>query len=473
MSEVREFRLPDLGEGLEEGEVVRWLVEVDDVVELNQAVVEIETAKAVVEVPSPFAGRVVERFGEVGETLEVGSQLMLIDTSAAEQADGTVAAQEGEQPPTLVGYGAGQDEARAPRRGGRGAGRDPATGGPSAGGAGARPLAKPPVRKLAKELGVDLTAIAPGSGPEGAVTREDVEAAAAGPAAPAGTAARAAAEAPAAPDEAVAAGGGPVGEVVGPPVRGVPGFRGRRPGEVEPIRGIRRRIVDKMELSRREIPEATCSRDADLTALTELRKRLTDQARQDGLEARITPFALVMRATVIALRRFPTLNARIEGREGEEPGRIHLLEHVNLGFAADTDRGLVVPNIKDAHTMSTLELALELTGLAERARDATITPAELTGGTFTVNNYGAFGNDDGDPIINHPEAAILGVGAIRPRPWVVTSPGDDGPGQVAVRQVARFTLAFDHRVCDGGEAGRFVTYLADLCERPGRILLYA
>jgi 2-oxoisovalerate dehydrogenase E2 component (dihydrolipoyl transacylase) len=165
---------------------------------------------------------------------------------------------------------------------------------------------------------------------------------------------------------------------------------------------------------------------------------------------------------VLALRRFPTLNARID----REAGEIRLLEHINLGFAADTDRGLVVPNIKDAHTKSTLQLALELGELAGRARDGSLTPAELTGGTFTVNNYGAFGNDDGDPIINHPEGGILGIGAIRERPWVVQ-------GQLQVRRVATFRLAFDHRICDGGEAGRFVTYVADLCEQPSRILLHS
>jgi 2-oxoisovalerate dehydrogenase E2 component (dihydrolipoyl transacylase) len=169
-----------------------------------------------------------------------------------------------------------------------------------------------------------------------------------------------------------------------------------------------------------------------------------------------------MRAAVLALRRFPTLNARID----REAGEIHLLEHVNLGFAADTDRGLMVPNIKDAHTRSTLQLAMELAELAGQARDGSIGPAALTGGTFTVNNYGAFGNDDGDPIINHPEGAILGIGAIRERPWVVD-------GALAVRRTATFTLAFDHRICDGGEAGRFVTYVADLCEDPSRMLLHS
>jgi 2-oxoisovalerate dehydrogenase E2 component (dihydrolipoyl transacylase) len=497
---IKDFTLPDLGEGLEEGEIVEWHVAVGDVIELNQPVADIETAKAVVAVPSPFAGTVVERIGDVGETLEVGAVFLRIDTAGGAvssatpepEHDGVASPAQGgfetgeaaadaavpdqdaaetaaiaddrrpasaleadEEPQPLVGYGQGKGGGRRRRRRGGAAAEDtPAEPAPAA------VLAKPPVRKLAKDLGVELTTLAPGSGPDGIVTREDVQAAADGASAPpAGEAPR---QQPAAPAPAAAPAtsspslfAGSAGE------KAVPGFRGRQPGEVEQIRGIRKRIVEKMELSRSSIPEATCSRDADLTRLWELRKDLTSRARDEGFDVKITPFVLVMRAAVLALRRFPTLNARID----REAGEIHLLEHINLGFAADTDRGLVVPNIKDAHTRSTLQLALELTDLAGQARDGSIGPGDLTGGTFTVNNYGAFGNDDGDPIINHPEAAILGIGAIRERPWVVS-------GELVVRRVARFTLAFDHRICDGGEAGRFVTYVAELCEQPESLLLH-
>ncbi len=492
MSDIRDFRLPDLGEGLEEGEIVEWHVEVGDVIELNQTVADVETEKAVVEVPTPYAGRVVERLGEVGEALPVGSVFLRVDVeegavagdggadapapesgsgtgaetptpapesgpgtggegaapAGAESAGGALDADEEPQP--LVGYG--QGKAGPPRRRRRRGGGEPAPGEAQGGG---KPLAKPPVRKLAKDLGIDLGDLAPGSGPDGIITREDVHAAGGG-----GTAAPER-DAPAADVPSPSA--APAAATADPTA----GFRGRRPGEVEPMRGVRGRIASRMETSRREIPEATCSRDADLTELWELRTDLTELATSQGHEVRITPFAVVLRAAVIALRRFPTLNARIVGREGDEPGEIHLLEHINLGFAADTERGLLVPNIKDAQDRSLLELALELHGLANAAREGTLTPAQLTGGTFTVNNYGAFGNDDGDPIINHPEAGILGIGAIRERPWVM----DDG--SIAARRVARFTLAFDHRVCDGGEAGRFVTYVAQLCERPARLLLHA
>ena len=498
VAEVRDFRLPDLGEGLEEGEIVAWHVEVGDVIELNQVVADVETEKAVVEVPSPFAGRVVERLAEVGQSLAVGEVLVRVEAvasaddagDAGDAGDADDAGDAGgagrasqsptigeatrasvldaeEEPQPLVGYGQGKagPARRRRRRGGAdGPGRDA----PAEQQEGAKPLAKPPVRKLAKDLGVDLAELAPGSGPDGVITRDDVRAAAGdGRAAPAAPAAPSSGPRPAEPAERAPA-TSPVEAGTLPP-----GFRGRRPGEVEALRGIRGRIASRMEVSRREIPEATCSRDADLTELWELRGDLSELARSQGHDVRISPFAVVLRATVLALRRFPTLNARIEGREGDEPGEVHLLEPIHLGVAIDTERGLLVPVIKDAHRRSLLELALALDELARGARDGTLTPGQLTGGTFTVNNYGAFGNDDGDPIINHPEAGILGVGAIRERPWVVPAGDGDGPGRLAVRRVARFTLAFDHRVCDGGEAGRFVTYVADLCERPGRLLLHA
>ena len=501
MSDVKDFKLPDLGEGLEEGEIVAWHVAVGDTIELNDPVADIETAKAVVAVPSPFAGTIVELIGSEGETIEVGAVFVRIDTADADigSAGGSAAGASvpdadaeptpavasdtrpstgldaDEEPQPLVGYGQGKaGGARRRRRGG--ASTDAA--GQAAAEPAAKPLAKPPVRKLAKELGVDLAAIAPGSGAGGIITRDDVQAAADGGAPDSGGRAGADAVSGVRADAGSSAGAAAAGarstsmpdlHVAAAGEKAVPGFRGRHPGEVEPIRGIRKRIVEKMELSRREIPEATCSRDADVTRLWEVRKELTALARDEGFDVKITPFVLVMRAAVLGLRRFPTLNARLERDEGEA-GELHLLEHINLGFAADTDRGLMVPNIKDAHTKSTLQLALELNDLAAQAREGSIGPGALTGGTFTVNNYGAFGNDDGDPIINHPEGAILGVSAMRERPWVVT--GQDGASEIAVRRVARFTLAFDHRICDGGEAGRFVTYVADLCEQPERLLLH-
>ncbi|MGH3442194.1 MAG: dihydrolipoamide acetyltransferase family protein, partial [Nitriliruptorales bacterium] len=229
-----------------------------------------------------------------------------------------------------------------------------------------------------------------------------------------------------------------------------------------PVQGIRKRIVAKMVESRTKIPEATTEVTVDCTRTWDLAAELTDQAAAEGAEVRITPFALVARATVLALRRFPTLNATLD----EDANEIRLLEPIHLGIAADTDRGLLVPVVKDAHQRSTLDLAREVNRVVRAARDGSIAPGDLTGGTFTVNNYGALGNDRGDPIINYPEAAILGVGAMNERPWVVA-------GELAVRRTVTLTIAFDHRVCDGGEAGRFVAYVGGLVEEPARILLHS
>ena len=502
MSDIRTFNLPDLGEGLEEGDVVEWLVDVGDTVELNQEIVTVETAKAAVDIPVPFAGRLVERAGEAGDTLTVGEMLCRIDVDVAggEVADdapdagtatGDDAAEQAErparssdvdevegaeapdydtpglgsggrgstgldaegEPQPLVGYGSSGDEGGGRRRRRRGGGQATAAPTPERDGP---PLAKPPVRKLARDKGIDL-ALVPGTGRDGSITREDLaqfEARQGSPTAPAAPPPPSAGAAQPAPRPAL--------ETSGAGEKPVPGFRGRRPGEVEQVTGIRKRIVAKMEQSRREIPHALCSRDADLTAMWDLRHDLTQRARDEGFDVTITPNAMIMRATVMALRRFPTLNAVYD----EEAGEIRLLEHVNLGVAVDTDRGLIVPNVKDAHAKSLLQLAMEADELAAKCRDGSATPAELTGGTFTTDNYGYFGNDDGNPIINAPEAGILGIGYARERPWVVD-------GEIRVRRVARFQLAFDHRVCDGGEAGRFVTYVAELCEQPARILLHA
>ncbi|MFT5564798.1 MAG: 2-oxoisovalerate dehydrogenase E2 component (dihydrolipoyl transacylase) [Myxococcota bacterium] len=509
MSEIRTFNLPDLGEGLEEGDVIEWLVQPGDTVTLNQEIVTIETAKAAVDIPVPFAGVIVECAGEAGDTLTVGKMLCTIDVGAdagsggaAAPAAPAVAAAEvdyntpglgsggsgstgldaEEEPPPLVGYGTKEDGGSRRRRGGSAAAAAVAApvvlAAPTVQWEG-KPLATPPVRKLAKDQGIDLKFVA-GSGPDGSITRADIHAfteatgaapaptpaseAAAGLATAFGTAPAPAAAPTAAPAPAAKAAPATLAPVLvgSAGEKAVPGFRGRVPGEVEKVAGIRKRIISKMEESRRDIPHALCATDADLTELWEIRKDLTADAQAQGFDVKITPYILMMRATVLALRRFPTLNARYDQKAGE----IHLLEHINLGLAVDTDRGLIVANIKDAHTKSTLQLAMESQLLAEKCRNGTATPGELTGGTFTTDNYGFFGNDDGNPIINAPEVGILGVGVMREKPWV-------HQGEIKIRRVARFQLAFDHRVCDGGEAGRFVTYVAELCANPARILLHS
>jgi 2-oxoisovalerate dehydrogenase E2 component (dihydrolipoyl transacylase) len=403
MGQVRDFLLPDLGEGLESGEIVEWHVGAGDHVDLNQEICDVETAKAVVSIPCPFSGTVVERFGEVGEELEVGQPLIRIDVEevaadaeaeeigeAVAGADEMQAVAGGEAGPegapedaaavgdgesrhnVLVGYGAAEGAPSGRRR--RRSGTTVSGNGQRTG---TKAKAKPPVRKLAKDLGVDIEAIAPGSGSEGVVTRDDVRAAA-------GRLEESVETTTAAPDTEVGT--------------AVTGFRGRSPGDVIPVTGIRRRINAKMITSRTEIPEATTEVTVDCTATWELADRLTAAAADEGRDVRITPFAIVARAAVLALRRFPTLNAVLD----HEAGEIRLLEPIHLGIATDTDRGLLVPVVRDAHRRSTVDLAAEIVRVVEAARGGSITPGDLTGGTFTVNNYGALGNDRGDPIINHP-----------------------------------------------------------------------
>ena len=450
---TRDFLLPDLGEGLTEGEIVSWLVAVGDTVEVDQPVAEIETAKAVVEVPSPFAGTVTALHGEAGDEVLVGTPLLTIDVGGdtAASADAGVVPEEApaaEMVPTagsddvdegsgsvLVGYGTTGGTTSRRRRGGApkpGADAPPAP--PARPG---RPLAKPPVRKLARDKGVDL-AMVTGTGPDGVITRDDVLAFAGN--------GHAAAPAAAPAEQAVAA---PESAPVAAPARPIAGERRI------PLRGIRKAIAEKMTASRREIPEATTWVDCDATGLWELRQAINAEQQ----EVKVSPLALILRAVVAGLRRHPELNASLDTTSNE----IVLHDHVNLGFAADTDRGLIVPVIKGAERLSTLEIAAELTRLAQAAREGKITPDELTGGTFTVSNYGSFGVDGGNAVINHPEAAILGVGQIADRPWVVD-------GELAVRKVVQLSIAFDHRIADGGEAGRFLRFIADVVESPTKLL---
>jgi 2-oxoisovalerate dehydrogenase E2 component (dihydrolipoyl transacylase) len=384
---VRSFRVPDLGEGLEEVTVTCWNVAVGDDVELNQTLCSVETAKAEVAIPSPYAGRIVETCGAEGDVLKVGAVLVRIDTAPANQ---DVPAPNGETPvPTLVGYGADAGIDASRRRN--------------------RPLAAPPVRKLAKELSVDLASLQRGAG--GVITRADVLAAAH--------------EAAVAPD-------------------------------IRPVRGVQARMAEKMALSHREIPAAKVSVDVDCTALL----RLSDRLRSADQE--ITPFVLTLRLLVISLAHNIILNSTwVDAPEGAQ---VHVHRGVRLGFGVATERGLLVPVITDAHNKTTRELASRTAELITGAREGTLTPAELRGSTFTVSNFGALGVDDGVPVINHPEAAILGMGAIKPRPVVV---GDE----VAVRSTMTLTCVFDHRVADGAEAARFVCELRDLIESPETALL--
>jgi 2-oxoisovalerate dehydrogenase E2 component (dihydrolipoyl transacylase) len=453
---IREFPMPDLAEGLTEGEIVEWHVKVGEPVALNQTLCVVETAKAAVDVPSPFAGTVIELCGKVGDLVPVGAPLIRIDTSAGEvqgearpdESSGVGEQGSGAAPAASSFVGllpAGtkpvQRRLRRPEPAGptaaagstRHAGR--ATVDTGQRGTTSRPasaLAKPPIRKLANDLGVDLKRIS-GSGPDGTVTRADVLAAASG-------------------------GGQSAPEAATPPV----GFRGFRPGQEIPLKGIRARIAEKMTTANQLIPTATTRISVDCSRLLETRQLLNRQVSEEQLPAvNITPLVLILRATVLALRRFPMLNASIDTRAAV----IRLHDGIHLGFATDTERGLLVPVVHDAERLTVFQLGRQVAELAEAARSGSITPGQLTGGTFTVTNAGPFGVDDGDPIINHPEVAILGIGTIRNRPIV------DG-NQIVARPTVTFTLAFDHRVCDGAESGRFVSYLAELVSEPTRMLIH-
>lgn len=430
------FLLPDLGEGLSEAEIVEWRVAVGDIVTVDQSVVEVETAKAVVDVPCPYAGRVVTLHGAAGEVRPVGQPLITIaPLDGSGEPAGHATYREEEQAGSgnvLIGYGTGHGGATRRRRRPRLAvAPEPADAGPTDAGAAAAagPAAlviSPIVRRLARESGVDLGTVR-GSGPGGVIRRADVEALLAAPAA----------RLAAVPDPRVTP--APTGE----------------DDVIIPLTGVRKVIADKLSRSRREIPEVTIWVDVDATGLLETRAAI-NAATPD---APVSILALLARICLSGLRRFPQLNARVD----TEAQRIVQSAGVHLGIAAQTDRGLLVPVLRDAQRLTTAELAAELTATTVAARAGSLPPARLTGGTFTLNNYGVFGVDGSTPIINHPEAALLGVGRIVDKPWVVD-------GQLAVRKVTQLSLTFDHRVCDGGVAGGFLRHVADCVERPALLI---
>ena len=459
----REFAMPDAGEGLTEADVLSWRVAAGDTVAVNQILVEIETAKAAVELPSPWSGTVAELLAQPGDTVPVGTPIIVIETAeagtaatpasavAAEAdaaAEGT-GAKIGEagvdgRIATLVGYGPRPGSVtRRPRR--------PAVPPPSVefntspdshdqertdvdvGGSPARPgglvpLAKPPVRKLARDLGVDLAAVT-GTGAGGVITREDVESYAQAPVAAAAAAAAA---------------------VPTPSLGGI-----RR----EPIRGVRKATAAAMVSSAFTAPHVTEFLAVDVTATMELRGRL--RSSREYADVALSPLAFVAKAVCLAARRTPEINARWD----EAAGEIVYFDRMQLGIAAATPRGLLVPKIRDADLLSLRELALALGALTATARAGKTPPADLAGGTFTITNVGVFGVDTGTPILNPGEAAILAVGAIKPSPWVVE-------GELAVRTVGQLALSFDHRLVDGEQGSRFLADVGALLTDPGLALTW-
>jgi len=479
---MSEFKLPDVGEGLTEAEIVSWKVEEGDTVEINDIICEIETAKSIVELPSPFAGTVQSILVAVGDTVPVGTPIIAIGDGSAAPAEPAPEMEIDLSNPAASGSGEGESlvgrmkaERGPQRRARRGAAAPATTAGAQAqqqvqgafapGGAqteeveaaeetpvpstsapvqtepapalvpsaaqspaGARPQAKPPVRKLAKDLGVDLAALV-GSGADGVITRADVEA---------------------------AGSRGPwVEEVAQRP------SRDQAPRETrEPIKGVRKMMAQAMSASAFTSPHVTEWVTVDVTATMQFVERL--KARREFRDLKVSPLLVLARACMLAMRRTPEINSFWD----EAAQEVVLKSYVNLGIAAATPRGLVVPNVKDAEQLSVLELAAALGELTATAREGRTQPAEMSGGTFTITNVGVFGVDAGTPIINPGESAILCFGAINKRPWV------DDAGEIVVRDVTTLALSFDHRHIDGEKGSRFLADVAGILSDPASALLF-
>jgi 2-oxoisovalerate dehydrogenase E2 component (dihydrolipoyl transacylase) len=468
------FRLPDPGEGLVEADIVTWRVAVGDEVEINDILVEVETSKSLVELPTPYAGTVTELLVNEGDTVNVGTPIISIDDGVAEakpaQNNG------GEvQVPNLVGYGPRTSTAR--RRPRRGAGDGPVeahdqvadtfsthapvsrraddreplladqgapTGAPLPGPGESAPtpvpsggavLAKPPVRKLAKDLGVDLGTLV-GSGPGGVITRDDVTAASM----------RMRAE----PVEAM-------------PQAPVEARRAPREDVRIPIKGVRKSTAEAMVRSAFSAPHVSVWLDCDVSATMQLVERL--KARREFADLRVSPLLIVAKAVCLALTRSPELNSYWD----EPAQQIVLKSSINLGIAAATPRGLVVPNIKGADSLSLTELATALTEVVTTAREGKTQPADMVGGTFTITNIGIFGVDAGTPILNPGESGILCFGQITRRPWVV---GDGSDERIEPRWVTTLSVSFDHRLADGAQGSTFLADVAAILSDPALALLY-
>jgi pyruvate dehydrogenase E2 component (dihydrolipoamide acetyltransferase) len=428
-SMARAFRLPDLGEGLSEAEIVKVLVREGDVIREDAPLLEVETDKAQVEIPSPFGGRVEKIHVRAGQTVMVGEVLVTF-------ADDGVAAGPGGAPRRPEGAPPSQPQPERPSA------RVTATGSAVA--------ATPATRRLARELGVNLQAVR-GRGPGGRVTDDDVRAAVAGPgAAPARTAPAPAAEAERPAAKPLAS----VGREAPP----LPRFEQWGPVERQPLSHLRRTIAERMALSATLIPHVTHLDRADITELDALIRRSVEAARTRGVTLTLTSFLL--KAAALALKEHPQFNASLDPAAGE----LILKRYYHLGVAVATERGLIVPVLRDVDQKPLLELARELAALAQRVREGKATLDDLRGGTFTVTNIGALGGTGAIPIINYPEVAILGVAQARPEPVV-------REGAIVPRVLLPLSLTFDHRVADGADGARFAAAIIHRLERPEQILL--
>lgn len=442
---IRQFKLPDLGEGLTESEIVSWNVSVGDTVSLNQVIAEVETAKALVQLPSPFAGTIAGLLVEEGATVRVGSPIVEVEvadvasSTPAPVADSAPAAAPAAAAKTaapaaaagrtavLVGYGPAVEGTDRPTR------KVTTHRGVAAPAPRSRDVrATPPVRHLASELGVDLASVI-GTGPGGSVVREDVRAAAVS------------GRASAAPGVKPAASVAPVS----------PGGRETR----TPIRGVRKATAAAMVASAFTAPHVTEFVTIDVTPAVELLESFRDE--REFAEVKPTMLALVAKAMCLAIARTPSVNSRWD----EAAGEIVEFGFVNLGIAVATPRGLMVPNIRDADSLDLAALAGAINELAATARAGETTPAALSGGTISITNVGVFGVDAGTPILNPGEAAILAMGAVRRLPW-------EFHGKIALRQVMTLSLSFDHRLVDGEQGSRFLMDVARVLSEPGRVLTF-
>jgi 2-oxoisovalerate dehydrogenase E2 component (dihydrolipoyl transacylase) len=451
MGELKQFKLPDVGEGLTEADIIKWHVRPGDVVEVNQTILEIETAKAVVELPCPFEGTVTELLVSEGTTVDVGVPIITVDVggeapsgedlvpapqgaqepgmagSIAPKVDPT-APQQQKRVPVLVGYGVkpGSTTRRA-RKSPAAAPSAPvrAEGTPSNGGGRVAVLAKPPVRKLAKDLGVDLTTIS-GTGPQGSITRDDIHQAASAPA----------------------------------PARLTPVRTAGEREERIPVRGVRKHTAAAMVQSAFTAPHVTEWLQIDVTATMDAVKRLRDLPDFEGVK--VSPLLLVARAFILAARRHPMINAVWD----EAAQEIVVKHYVHLGIAAATERGLIVPKVRDAQDLPLPELARALADLAATARAGKSTPQDLSDGTMTITNVGVFGIDAGTPILTPGESAILAFGQIRDMPWV-------HEGEIKIRKVTTLALSFDHRIVDGELGSAVLRDVGAMLEDPMRMLAWS
>ena len=463
----KEFKLPDVGEGLTEADIVSWHVKPGDTVEVNQIIVEIETAKAVVELPSPYAGVVSSLLVEEGQTVDVGIPIISVDVagtdpaaqeqpaqaapSAADQAEG--AADIPEKPArqaVLVGYGVKPGStSRRPRKAAptRPASYPATPAAPAAsrpvpppadtsGGGSVRALAKPPVRKLARDLGVDLASLT-GTGPRGSVTREDVQRAAGEPHARSGS--------------AQSGGNGAAGAAAASP---------SGTEERIPVRGVRKHTAAAMVGSAFTAPHVTEFLQIDVTETMAAVRRVRDLPEFAGL--RVSPLLFVAKALLAAAARHPMINSSWD----ESAQEIVVKHYVNLGIAVATERGLLVPSVKGADSLPLAGLARALDELAATVRSGKATPADLSGGTITITNVGVFGVDAGTPILTPGEAAILAFGQVREAPWV-------HQGQLAVRSVTTLSLSFDHRIVDGELGSAVLRDVGSMLEDPVRMLAWS